>query len=279
MNYVKTALLLVALTVILMWIGGFVGGPRGALIAFMIALVINGVSYWYSDKIVLSMYKAKEVSREDIPGLVDVVEDLSANAGIPCPRVFVADVNAPNAFATGRDPEHAAVCVTRGILDLLDREELKGVLSHELAHIRNRDTLIMTVTAALASAIMMVAYMARWGAILGGFSRDREDSGNLIGLLAISIVAPLAAMLVQLAISRSREYAADARGAAISRDPGALARALEDLGRFSERYKFNAAPQTAHLFIVRPFKGSFIANLFSTHPPIEERVKRLRSMA
>ncbi|MEA3488808.1 MAG: zinc metalloprotease HtpX [Candidatus Omnitrophota bacterium] len=279
MNYVKTTFLVIVLAAILIWIGSLLGGPRGAMIAFIVALVINGVSYWYSDRIVLRMYKARELMRGDHPGLFRVVEELSGRAGIPCPRIYMADIDAPNAFATGRDPENAALCLTRGTLELLGDDELKGVISHELAHIRNRDTLIMTVTAALASAVMMLAYMARWAAILGGFSRDRRGSGNFIGILAVSILAPFAALLVQLAISRSREYAADATGARMTKDPAGLARALENLSRFSEQRRFNAAPQTAHLFIVQPLRGGFLANLFSTHPPVEERIKRLRSMA
>ncbi len=279
MNYAKTAFLLVVLTAILMWLGSLFGGARGVIIAFSVAMVLNGVSYWYSDRIVLAMYKAKELPRAEYSGLYETVESLSASAGIPCPKVCMAEVAAPNAFATGRNPENAALCLTRGAVDLLDEDELKGVISHELAHVKNRDTLIMTVTAALASAIMMIAYMARWAAFFGGFSRDRRDSGNIIGLLAVSILAPFAALLVQLAISRSREYAADAGGAKIAGDPRGLARALEELARFSKQRKFNVAPQTAHLFIVQPLAGSFLANLFSTHPPVEERVKRLRSMA
>ncbi len=279
MNYVKTALLLVVLTAILMWIGGLVGGPRGVMIAFLIAIVMNGVSYWYSDKIVLKMYKAQELSRDTYPEIYRTVEELSANASIPCPKVYIAEIDAANAFATGRDPQHAALCLTSGLLQVLDREEVRGVISHELGHVKNRDTLIMTVTATLASAIMMAAYMARWAAILGGFDRDRRGGGNLISLLALSIVAPLAAMMVQMAISRSREYAADARGAQISRDPKSLARALEDLANAAPKRPFKAPPQTAHLFIVRPFSKEFMANLFSTHPPTEERVKRLREMA
>ena len=278
MNYVKTALLLVIMAAILMWIGGLIGGAKGMYIAFLIALAINGVSYWYSDKIVLKMYNAQELSREKFPRIHETVQELSGNAGIPSPRIFMTAVDAPNAFATGRNPDHAALCLTRGLVELLDEEELRGVISHELAHIRNRDTLIMTVTAALASAIMMIAYMARWGAILGGFSRDRRG-GSLIGLLAVSIVGPLAALLVQMAISRSREYAADATGAKVAGSPMGLAQALEDMSKISENRKFNAAPQTAHLFIVQPSKVNFVSNLFSTHPPIQERVKRLRSMA
>ncbi len=278
MNLIKTTLLLILMAAVLMLFGGLIGGARGAMIAFLFSLVINGVSYWYSDKIVLSMYGASELSRQEHPAVYDMVTELSGFAGIPMPRIYSAPVDAPNAFATGRDPEHSAVCVTRGALRLLDRDELRGVLSHELAHIRNRDTLTMTVTAALASAIMMLANMARWGAILGG-SRDRENSSNVLTLVVMAIVAPLAALLVQMAISRSREYAADALGAKISRDPGSLARALEDLASYAKRSPLAVPPQTAHLFIVNPFSGSFISNLFSTHPPMAERVRRLRSMA
>ncbi len=279
MNYMKTAFLLAVMAGLLMWIGRLLGGATGVMIAFVVAMVVNGVSYWYSDRIVLKMYKAKELPRNEYPRLYEMVGGLSANAGIPGPRIYMAEIAAPNAFATGRDPENGALCLTRGLLDLLDEDEIKGVISHELAHIRNRDTLIMTVTAALASAIMMIAYMARWAALLGGFSRGRRDSGNIVGLLAISILAPVAALLVQMAISRSREYAADSAGAGIAKDPNGLARALEDLARSSGTRKLNAPPQTAHLFIVRPLAGNFLAGLFSTHPPVEERVKRLRSMA
>lgn len=279
MNFIKTTLLLVIMAALLIWIGGLIGGPRGAMVAFIFAILLNGISYWYSDRIVLAMYRAKELSRSDHPEIYNMVSELSRHAGIPCPKIYHNSLEVPNAFATGRNPEHAVLCVTAGAMRLLDKRELRAVLSHEIGHVRNRDTLIMTVTAALASAIMMLAYMARWGAILGGFSRNREDSGNLISLLAISIVGPLAALLVQMAISRSREYAADAFGARISRDPGSLARALEDLSAYAKKSKFSAQPQTAHLFIVNPFSGGGISNLFSTHPPVEERVKRLRSMA
>lgn len=280
MNYVKTALLLVILAAILIWIGGLIGGPNGALIAFIIALAINGISYWFSDRIVLAMYRAKELPRDRFAGIYHTVEGLCLNAGIPSPRIYMIGTDAPNAFATGRNPKNAALCLTKGILDILDEKELEGVISHELAHIKNRDILIMTVTATLASSIMMLAHMARWAFFFRGVSGSRSrDSGNIIGLLALTIVAPVAAILVQLAISRSREYAADATGAAVAGSPEGLARALEDMSRFSKRSKFNVAPQTAHLFIVSPLRAGAIAGLFSTHPPIEERVKRLRSMA
>jgi heat shock protein HtpX len=279
MNIFKTVLLLVLLAALLMWIGGLVGGQNGVIIAFVLSLVINGVSYWFSDRIVIAMYGAKQLSAGEFPELRGIVGELASRAGIPCPSIYMVNMPVPNAFATGRDPNHAAVCVTKGIVDMLDREEIKGVISHELAHIKNRDTLIMTVTATLASTVMMLANMARWAAIFGGSSRDRRGSGDLIGLLAISIIGPIAALLVQMAISRSREYGADSRGAHISGNPEGLASALEKLSMTAKKYKFDVAPQTAHLFIVSPLHGNMLATLFSTHPPLEERVKRLRGMA
>ena len=279
MNYVKTGLLLVILTLILVWIGGVLGGPRGAVIAFTVALVFNGVSYWYSDKIVLALYKARELPERQFHHLYALVKDLTHWADIPMPRIYMVESKSPNAFATGRNPQKAVVCVTRGLLEMLDEEELKGVLAHELAHVKNRDTLIMTVTAAIAGAIMMLSYMARWAAIFGGYSRDRKGSGNIISLIAVSIVAPIAALIVQLAISRSREYAADRQGARFAKTPMGLARALGRLQEASRaRPMREASPQTAHLFIVSPFRASFIANLFSTHPPVEERIRRLRAI-
>jgi len=279
MNYIKTGLLLLILTLLLVWIGGLFAGPRGATIAFIFALVINGVSYWYSDKIVLSLYRAKELEERQFYHLYNLVRELTRSAKLPMPKIYMVESKSPNAFATGRNPEKACVCVTRGILELLDEDELRGVLAHELAHVKNRDTLIMTVTAAIAGAIMMLSYMARWAAIFGGYSRERRGSGNIISLIAVSILAPIAAVIVQLAISRSREYAADKQGAYIARNPMGLANALSRLEKASKIYPMKeASPQTAHLFIVNPFKGSFIANLFATHPPIEERVKRLRDM-
>lgn len=278
MNYVKTGILLIVLTLILIWIGGIVGGPRGAMIAFIIALVINGISFWFSDKIVLKMYRAYEVPEEQYYHLYRLVEGLSSDAKLPMPRLFMIENDSPNAFATGRDPGHACLCVTKGLLRILEEDELKGVLAHELAHVKNRDTLIMTVTAAIAGAIMMLANMARWAAIFGGGSRERRDSGNLFGLIAISIIAPIAAIIVQLAISRSREYGADARGAYIAKDSRGLASALDKLSQSQRHHRLQASPQTAHLFIVNPFRGSFITNLFSTHPPIKERIARLNSI-
>lgn len=279
MNYVKTGLLLVILTLLLVWVGNIIGGPYGAMIAFIFALVLNGVSYWYSDKIVLALYRARELPEAQFHHLYNLVGELTKSASLPMPRIYMVENKSPNAFATGRNPQKAVVCVTRGLLELLDEDELRGVLAHELAHVKNRDTLIMTVTATMAGAIMMLASMARWVAIFGGYSRNRRDSGNLIGLLAVSIIAPIAALIVQLAISRSREYAADRQGAYFAKNPMGLAKALKKLQEASRiRPMKEASPQTAHLFIVNPFRASFVTNLFSTHPPIEERVSRLQKM-
>lgn len=271
--------MLLTLTLILIWVGSMFGGPRGAMIAFIFALVLNVGSYWFSDKIVLKMYRAKEVARGEAPELFNLVEDLVAEAGIPMPRLYMMEQKIPNAFATGRDPSHAAVCVTGGIMSLLTEEELKGVLAHELAHIKNRDTLIMTITATVAGAIMMLASMARWAAIFGMGGRSRGKGGNLLGFLAVVIVAPLAALVVQLAISRTREYAADRRGAAFAHSPYGLASALKKLDSAAQRYHMPASPQTAHLFIVNPLRGNLMANIFSTHPPTEKRIQRLESMS
>jgi len=280
MNYFKTAMLLVVLAALLIWVGGIFGGPRGATIAFIFALVLNLGSFWFSDRIVLAMYRAQELPERQFSQVHHIVKELAMRAGIPPPRVYLVPIDTPNAFATGRNPQNAVVCVTKSILDLLSREELKGVIAHEISHIKNRDTLIMTVTAALASAIMMLAYMARWAAIFGGFGgRDSRDrSGGIIGLLAISILAPLAAMIIQLAISRSREYGADKRGAQLAGSGIGLADALRKLHESSRYYRMNTSPQTAHLFIVNPLKGDFIANLFSTHPPVEKRIERLKTL-
>jgi heat shock protein HtpX len=239
---------------------------------------MNFASYWFSDKIVLKMYGAREVSPHEAPELHQLVQRLAQRAGIPMPRVYIIPSDAPNAFATGRNPQHGAVAVTEGILRMLDTDELAGVLAHELGHIRNRDTLIMTVAATLAGAITMLAHMAQWGAIFGFGRRDDEDSGGsgVFGLLFMAILAPIAATLIQLAISRSREYFADSTGAAVAGSPSGLARALEKLHYASQRLPMEANPATAHLFIVNPLTGGSLANLFSTHPPIEERIRRLR---
>ena len=280
MNYLKTGLLLVALTMLFVWIGGYFGGNVGATYAFIFALLINFGVYWFSDKIVLSMYSAKEVETGEVPELYNIVRELTSNAKLPMPRVYIAPQNSPNAFATGRNPKHAAVCVTQGILNILSREELKGVIAHELAHIKNRDTLIMTVAATIAGAITMLASWARWAAIFGGFGSrgGRSRNSNMLGYIFMLIVAPLAAMLIQLAISRSREYAADRRAVSVARTSTGLASALLKLEKGARAHPMQANQTTAHLFIVNPLRGGGIAGLFSTHPPIQERVKRLQNI-
>ncbi|MDP3788908.1 MAG: zinc metalloprotease HtpX [Candidatus Omnitrophota bacterium] len=277
MNYLKTAVLLILLAALFIWIGGMIGGQSGMLVAFAFSLLLNVGAYWFSDKIVLAMYGAKEIDEKSHPEIYQIVRDLARKDNLPMPKVYLAPANAPNAFATGRNPAHAAVCVTSGILSILNREELKGVIAHEMSHIKNRDTLIMTIVASIASAIMMLANMARWAAIFGGGRDSRDRSGGLIGMLAISIIAPLAAMLIQLAISRSREYAADESGARLLGSGYGLAEALRKLDTAAAHYRFNANPQTAHLFIVNPLRGNFMADLFRTHPSTEKRIERLRA--
>jgi heat shock protein HtpX len=277
MNYFKTGLLLIILTMLFVLIGGYFGGRQGAIYAFIFAFIMNMISYWFSDKIVLKMYRAKEVNVSEVPEIYNIVRNLTTAAEMPMPKIYIAPQNSPNAFATGRSPKHAAVCVTQGILNILDREELKGVIAHELSHIKNRDTLIMTVAATIAGAITMIANMARWAAIFRGRgSRDREGGG--IGMLVMLIVAPIAAMLIQLAISRSREFAADKRGALIAGTPMGLSHALLKLEKGNKAYSMDANQTTAHLFIVNPLRPGAIAGLFSTHPPIKERIKRLENM-
>jgi heat shock protein HtpX len=280
-NRFKTLMLLTVLTVILLIIGQLVGGRQGMIIAFVFAMAMNFFSYWFSDKIVLSMYRAQEVTEADAPRLVQLVSNNAQRAGLPMPRVYIIPTASPNAFATGRDPAHAAVAFTQGVLDLLSDDELEGVLSHELAHVKNRDILTQTIAATLAGAISMLAYMAQWGAMFGGGGGrdDRNSGGGVIGLLAMAIVAPLAAMLVQMAISRSREYAADATGAQICGRPLSLANALRKLHKGVERRPLEANPATAHMFIVSPLSGRSFAHLFATHPPIEERIARLEQLA
>jgi len=279
MNYFKTGTLLIALTLLFVLVGQMVGGKTGALYAFAFALVMNFVSYWFSARIVLAMYRARPISREEAPQIYAILEELVKEANLPMPKLYMIPNPTPNAFATGRGPGNAVVCVTQGIISALDRDELKGVLAHELAHVKNRDILIMSVTAVIAGAVMMLANMARWSAIFGGYSRDRgRGNSNIFGLLAITILAPLAAMLIQLGISRSREYAADSSGASFARDPRGLADALKKLQAANKFSGLNASPQTAHMFIVNPLSAGGIARLFSTHPPIEERIKRLEAM-
>jgi len=278
-NTIKTALLLGALTGLLMLIGGLIGGRGGVFIAFVIAMIMNFGSYWFSDKIVLKMYRAQEVSENMAPELYSMVKNLALKAGLPMPRVFIIPEETPNAFATGRNEAHAVVAVTQGIMRILNKEELEGVISHELSHIKNKDMLIGSIAATMAGAIVMLAHMAQWAAIFGGGRSDGEDDGGgIIGLIAMAILAPLAATIIQMAISRSREYLADAGGAKITKNPYGLAFALEKLSRASQIVPMKANPSTAHMFIVNPLTGKSLMNLFSTHPPMEERVARLRSM-
>ena len=277
-NAFKTTLLLGLLTGLFIAIGGMVGGRSGMMIAFLFAVVMNFVSYWFSDKMVLAMYGAKPLSEQDAPAVHRIVRNIATKAQVPMPRLYLIPSPAPNAFATGRNPAHAAVAVTEGILRIMTEEELEGVLAHELGHVLNRDILISTVAATLAGAIGMLANMAQWGAMFGG-SRDEEGRGsNPIALILTAILAPLAAMLIQMAVSRSREYGADATGATLTRRPLALASALGKLQQASQVVAMDASPATAHLFIVNPLTGRSLMNLFATHPPVEERIARLRAM-
>lgn len=277
-NRVKTVLLLTGMTVFLIFIGNLLGGRSGMYLAFILALGMNFFSYWFSDKIVLKMYGAQEVTPADAPQLHQIVDELAREAGIPKPKVYIIPDESPNAFATGRNPEHAAVAATEGIMRLLTPMELKGVLAHEIGHVKNRDILISTIAATMAGAIMILADMARFGAMFGMGSRDNEEGPGIIGVLVMSIIAPLAAMLIQMAISRSREYLADETGAHLAHNPESLARALEKLSMGVQQAPMNASPSTAHMFIVNPLTASTLMNLFSTHPPMEERVARLRAM-
>jgi len=278
-NMLKTTVLLGALTGIILLFGDLLGGSRGVEMAFIIAAAMNFFSYWFSDKIVLRAYGAQELGPTDAPELYSIVNELAAAAQIPMPRLYLIDSDTPNAFATGRNPNHAAVAVTRGIMRVCNRNELKGVLGHELSHVINRDILTSSIAATLAGAVMMIASWARWAAIFGIGGRDEDERGGALGLLLMAILAPIAATLVQLAISRTREYQADASGARLVHNPMYLASALQKLESANERMPLDASPATAHLFIVNPLSGEGMMRLFSTHPPIEERIRRLERMA
>ena len=278
MNTLKTTFLLGLLTVLLVLAGGAIGGQSGMLFALIMAGVMNFASYWFSDKIVLAMYGAKQVTEADYPEFYGLVRQLAVQAAIPMPKVYVVPSDTPNAFATGRNPEHAAVAATSGILRILSRDELLGVMAHELAHVKHRDILISSIAATVAGAITYLAQMAQWAAIFGG-GRDRdEEGGGLLSVLVMAIVAPLAAMLIQMAISRSREFEADKGGAAFSGNPLYLAGALRKLEIANRQIPMEANPATAHMFIVSPLTGGGLMSLFSTHPPVEERIRRLEAM-
>ncbi len=276
-NTFKTAFLLTALTLLLMFIGRAFGGQQGMFLALILAAVMNFVSYFFSDKIALAIYHAKPVTREELPRAYQAVERLTGRAGLPMPKIYVIPTESPNAFATGRNPAHASVAVTQGILNLLTDEELEGVLAHELGHVRNRDILISSVAATVAGAITMLASMGRWAMIFGGMDRgnDRDRGGGGFGALLMLILAPIAASLIQLAVSRSREYQADETGAHFTGNPYALASALSKLDAYSRRVPMAATPSTAHLFIIQPLLGMNFGSLFSTHPPIAKRIERL----
>lgn len=280
MNTMKTFVLMAILTVLLVFAGSMIGGRSGMMLAFAVAVAMNFGSYWFSDKIVLRMYRAQELAPGDAPELFQTVQELTGRSGLPMPKLYMIEGEQPNAFATGRDPEHAAVAVTKGIVSILSRDELRGVLAHELAHIKNRDILVGTIAATMAGAISMLANMAHWGMIFGGgrSSNDREGGSPIAGLVMI-IVAPLAAMLIQLAISRSREFMADEGGAEMAGNPLSLSTALRKLETRAHQIPMQASPSTAHMFIVNPLSGGGIARLFSTHTPMEERIARLEAMA
>ena len=281
LNRAKTVLLLGGLTGLIMLIGGLAGGRMGITIALFFAALMNFFAYWFSDKIVLKMYRAQEVDSNQAPRLFAMVQQLAQSGGLPMPRVFIVPSSTPNAFATGRNPSHAVVAVTQGILNILDENELSGVLAHEMSHIKDRDILISSIAATLAGAIMWLASMARWAAIFGGFSSDDDDGGGIFALLFMAILAPIAALLIQMAVSRSREFLADEEGAKLAGNPNYLANALEKLDYAANKVPMPANRSTAHMFIVNPLRGKragAFAKLFSTHPPTEERVARLRAM-
>ncbi len=280
MNFIKTAILLAALSAILIFFGDMLGGRQGAVIGLVFAGMMNFGSYWFSDKIILTMYRARQVTEEEAPELVGIVRELSMRAGLPMPKVYIMNNPTPNAFATGRNPRHSAVAVTTGIMELLTKEELSGVIGHELSHIQNRDILISTVAATIAGAISYLSHIAIWASMFGG-NRSSREGGNPFVLLFMMIVAPMAAMIIQMAISRSREFGADRGGAKIAGNPLYLADALRKLGYYNNRIPMQTANEaTAHMFIVSPLRGgNSMLKLFSTHPPLEERIKRLEAMA
>ncbi len=280
MNNFKTFVLMFVLILVFMWAGQALGGRDGMIMAFVFACLMNFLAYWFSDKIVLAMYRAKPVTEKELPRLYSIVANLSQQANLPMPKVYVINSPAPNAFATGRNPRHSAVAVTTGILSLLNNRELAGVVGHELSHIKNRDTLIQVLAATIAGAIFMLARMAQYAFIFGGLGgRDRDRSSSGIGLLVVMLIAPIAAMIIQLAISRTREYIADESSAKITNDPLSLASALSKLSDYSKKIPLQTNPATAHMFIVNPLKAENILALFSTHPPISERIRRLENMA
>ncbi len=278
-NIFKTFILLAGLTALFLLVGRSLGGQTGMTIALIMAGLMNFFAYWFSDKMALAMSGAQPVSESEAPELHAIVSSLAARAGLPKPRVYIIPTQTPNAFATGRNPQHAAVAVTQGLMSILNRDELEGVLAHELAHIKNRDILISSIAAVIAGAISYIAQIAQWGLMFGGFSGDDDDDGGgFLGALLMMIIAPIAAMLIQMAISRSREYLADSTGAKICSCPGSLANALRKLEEWNHKIPMQVNPATAQMYIVNPLTASSIANLFSTHPPIEERIKRLLSM-
>ncbi len=282
MNNFKTTLLMLALIILFVLVGNIIGGKEGMVWAFIMAVMMNGIAYWFSDKIVLMMYGAKEVKEEDLPEVYGIIRELTTIMSLPMPKVYIIDTQTPNAFATGRNPKHSAVALTVGILDILDKKELRGVIAHELSHIKNRDTLISVIAATIAGAIFTLARLGQWVLLFGGGRRDERGSSSnplgAIGLLLMIIIAPLAAMIIQLAISRSREYEADRTAGIATKDPLSLANALRKIHYAVQHRPLNVHPTTAHMFIVNPLKGEDLLNLFSTHPPITERIKRLEDL-
>jgi len=278
MNGIKVTMMMLGLMLLFMWVGFLVGGQNGMIMAFVMAAVMNFFAYWFSDKMVLRMYRAREISEADHPRLYRIVKRVATQAMIPIPRVYIVPSKAPNAFATGRNVDHAAVATTEGLLELLNDDELEGVIGHEMAHIMNKDMLVGTIAATFAGAVGILASMARWGAIFGGYGRSDNRSNNAIGLLVAAIVAPLAAMLIQMAISRQREYKADRIGAKVSGKPLALAAALKKIHSAPVRLNLEDRPATAHLMIANPLSGKGLTNLFSTHPPVQKRIELLQKM-